>query len=483
MKFWTVAFTILFLVSCVSKDVKTVEQDRSPSAVPSGADHEEFNDTYLPLKNTADVEEFKYKIRQWVRFYIILGAHAQKIVSSFDEKLNEGLTTRRSEVELVKKELKEIDCQLGEITYITHETEERLKGIYKAVLERESPELTDWFIERLAVAPGYDTIPQIIARYNYVRMLKSYHDLICVQGACKKADFSKSRLRFPFNPYNDLEVYNYKKANNKSIALFSANPVSTTDSCLSRQPSDADPNLAKNYFGGNLPEGSFAVTYDDGPHPKYTLSILETWLNSGLPKPTFFWLGREVAKYPQIVKTVSNAGVEVASHSYSHMDLGNLANAKSFDTLAHQTIETYFPNKVKPPDSMFLKWQDATLNKEVNGAIDTLEGVLRAQPTSRQTQLKKFRFPYGSGFKNERLLRMLKARNLVHIHWMIDSLDWQDKNPISVVERVKGQMKIHKKGIILFHDIHPQSAEATKILIDFVKTQPQYRVAPLDNAL
>ena len=481
MKIAALFIAVLMLVSCVSKDVKNPE--RSPSAAAAGLDHDELNETYLSLKNISDVEEFKSKIRNWVRFYIILGAHTQKIVASFDEKLVEGLTTRKDDLNAVKQELKEIDCQLGEISYITHENEERLKGIYKAVLERESAELTDWFLERLAVATGYDTIPQIIARYNYILVLKNYHESICKEGACKKANFSKVRLRFPFDPYNNLEVHNYKKANNKSIALFSANPVSTQDSCLSRMPSAGDESLAKNFFGGKLPEGSFAVTYDDGPHAKHTVPILNIWKKSGLPQPVFFWLGKEAAKYPEIVKAVANENVEVASHSYSHADVGNISRAKSFDDLNQTNVKHFFPDGKKPAASTFPEWQEQTLKQELLTSIEILEGVLRQQPTSRQTQLTKFRFPYGSGYNNDRVMRVLKSRNMVHIHWMIDSLDWQDKNPLSVAERVKAQMKIQKKGIILFHDIHPQSVEASRMLVDYINSQSAQKIAPLDQAL
>ena len=49
--------------------------------------------------------------------------------------------------------------------------------------------------------------------------------------------------------------------------------------------------------------------------------------------------------------------------------------------------------------------------------------------------------------------------------WNVDSLDWRDKNPQTIYNRVAKQMRAQSGGVILFHDIHSQSVKASQILM------------------
>ena len=60
-----------------------------------------------------------------------------------------------------------------------------------------------------------------------------------------------------------------------------------------------------------------ALTFDDGPHEKYTTELLDTLANYDV-KATFFLIGKNVEKYPEIVKRIQNEGHEIANHSYDH---------------------------------------------------------------------------------------------------------------------------------------------------------------------
>ncbi len=59
------------------------------------------------------------------------------------------------------------------------------------------------------------------------------------------------------------------------------------------------------------------LTFDDGPDPHLTLSILEILdrLNS---KGTFFMVAQSVEKYPQIAKEVIARGHQIGNHSLDH---------------------------------------------------------------------------------------------------------------------------------------------------------------------
>lgn len=78
-----------------------------------------------------------------------------------------------------------------------------------------------------------------------------------------------------------------------------------------------------NYFGVNRADTEVkvvAITYDDGPSPPYTNQLLDI-LDRYQVKATFFEIGRNIEKYPEIVKMIVARGDELANHSYSHKDM------------------------------------------------------------------------------------------------------------------------------------------------------------------
>jgi peptidoglycan/xylan/chitin deacetylase (PgdA/CDA1 family) len=64
-------------------------------------------------------------------------------------------------------------------------------------------------------------------------------------------------------------------------------------------------------------EPAIALTFDDGPDPKYTPAVLKALDQYGA-KATFFFIGRNVEEYPDLVRQVVAAGHEVGNHTYSH---------------------------------------------------------------------------------------------------------------------------------------------------------------------
>ncbi|MEG4855135.1 polysaccharide deacetylase family protein [Microcoleus sp. B5-D4] len=78
-----------------------------------------------------------------------------------------------------------------------------------------------------------------------------------------------------------------------------------------------------NYFGINRADTDVkvvALTYDDGPYPPYTNQLLDI-LDRYQVKATFFEIGRNIEKHPEIVKMILARGDELANHSYSHKDM------------------------------------------------------------------------------------------------------------------------------------------------------------------
>lgn len=167
-----------------------------------------------------------------------------------------------------------------------------------------------------------------------------------------------------------------------------------------------------------------ALTFDDGPHQNVTSQILTT-LQKYEVKATFFVIGQNVAKYPDVVKKADAYGHEIASHSWSHKNLTKL-NAQQM----HAEID------------------------RANEAICDATGKI---PTM-------YRPPYGAIDEKVR-----ETIDLTPVLWNIDTLDWQHKSPKKTLANLKAQAK--DNGIILMHDIHQQSADALEEVILYLKDE------------
>ncbi len=62
---------------------------------------------------------------------------------------------------------------------------------------------------------------------------------------------------------------------------------------------------------------AIALTFDDGPNPIYTPQILDV-LAHHQAKATFFMVGENVRRYPQIVEKVRAAGHAIGNHTHNH---------------------------------------------------------------------------------------------------------------------------------------------------------------------
>lgn len=60
-----------------------------------------------------------------------------------------------------------------------------------------------------------------------------------------------------------------------------------------------------------------ALTFDDGPHAEYTRQILDI-LEEYHVHATFFMIGINAQRHPELVSAVADAGHEIGNHTYSH---------------------------------------------------------------------------------------------------------------------------------------------------------------------
>lgn len=80
------------------------------------------------------------------------------------------------------------------------------------------------------------------------------------------------------------------------------------------------------WTSGCVKQNVVTFTFDDGPDPVNTPLVLDK-LKEGNLKATFFLIGSEVYKYPEIVQRIIAEGHFVGSHSYSHVDPGTVSPA------------------------------------------------------------------------------------------------------------------------------------------------------------
>jgi cellulose synthase/poly-beta-1,6-N-acetylglucosamine synthase-like glycosyltransferase/peptidoglycan/xylan/chitin deacetylase (PgdA/CDA1 family)/spore germination protein YaaH len=84
-------------------------------------------------------------------------------------------------------------------------------------------------------------------------------------------------------------------------------------------------NLPSSYViqrSGDHP-GSIALTFDDGPDPKWTPRILDILKREQVPA-TFFIIGKNGQAYPDLVRRTVNEGHEVGNHTFTHPNLGEI---------------------------------------------------------------------------------------------------------------------------------------------------------------
>ncbi|MCW4468668.1 polysaccharide deacetylase family protein [Flavobacterium sp. MFBS3-15] len=87
-------------------------------------------------------------------------------------------------------------------------------------------------------------------------------------------------------------------------------------------------------FVWNIPNTSKTVylTFDDGPTPDVTEWVLDLLAEHDI-KATFFCIGNNIEKHPDIFRKVIEAGHTVANHTFNHLNGWNTGNNKYFENI------------------------------------------------------------------------------------------------------------------------------------------------------
>ena len=162
-----------------------------------------------------------------------------------------------------------------------------------------------------------------------------------------------------------------------------------------------------------------ALTFDDGPHPKWTPVLLDGLKQRGV-KASFFLIGMNAVEYPELVERMDREGHLIGNHTYHHVRL------------------------------------DQEEPRELKKEIEDTDKVIFLT-TGRHTGY--VRPPYGIWKENlERELGVLP------VMWTIDPLDWEIQDTEEITERVVTQAQ--EDAIILLHDCYGSSVEAALQIVD-----------------
>ncbi len=205
-------------------------------------------------------------------------------------------------------------------------------------------------------------------------------------------------------------------------------------------PPSARPGL-KNQ-GVNMPVGSFppgtqlsysrvanitgpfiAITFDDGPHASNTPRLLDMLSSRGI-KATFFCVGTNVARYPNIMRRIVADGHDVENHTWNHPKLSSLG--------------------------------DSGVRSELDRANAGIMSVVGIAP-------RMYRPPYGAITARQKQF-IMSEYGYPTILWSVDPEDWKRPGPAVITNRILSQTK--PGAIILVHDIHAPSIDAMPATLD-----------------
>ena len=189
----------------------------------------------------------------------------------------------------------------------------------------------------------------------------------------------------------------------------------------------------------DITEKKIAITFDDGPNPQYTPIVLQLLENYDA-KASFYCIGKQVKKYPELLKLISDRGHEIGNHSYSHEWTIDFKSTEDWLTELKNTDQAIF------------------------------------KVTGKKTE--SFRPPFG--VTTPHLAKAITVTGHKVIGWNIRSFDMVLKNPNIVLNRIV--KKVKPGAIILLHDKHERIEIVLEQLLQFLKKQ-DYQMVTIKELL
>ena len=150
------------------------------------------------------------------------------------------------------------------------------------------------------------------------------------------------------------------------------------------------------------------LTFDDGPHPATTPHLLKLLDEFGV-RATFFLIGSNCKRYPELVRAIHDAGHIIGNHTYNHLPM------------------------------MFMS--TSLIEKEIVGTQEIIEEITGEAPHI-------FRPPFG--LMDHRAGKILQERGLTPVYWGSAPEDWLIPGTHRVIRRV--MWKIADGTLIVLHE-------------------------------
>jgi len=181
-----------------------------------------------------------------------------------------------------------------------------------------------------------------------------------------------------------------------------------------------------------------AFSFDDGPWPVNTQAVMATFEARGATA-TFFMIGDNVRRYPDIARDVASRGFEIANHSQTHV------------------------------------YRPSTIAAEVSVANETIRQATGVTP-------KLFRSPGLT--EGSSIQAALAAQGMCNIFTTTDLGDWKSPRASSSVLCRRFASSLHNGEIVLLHDggSHSASVQAIGCMLD-VAAQRGFTVMSVGSLL
>lgn len=183
------------------------------------------------------------------------------------------------------------------------------------------------------------------------------------------------------------------------------------------------PGTKLSYSSAPAPGPFIAITFDDGPVVPNTPRLLDMLAARGI-KATFFTVGYNVQRNPNIIRRIVAEGHEIANHTWTHGKLSGMS--------------------------------DGSVRSELQRSHDALTGISGVAP-------RMFRPPYGAITARQKQWIMSEF-GYPTILWSVDPEDWRTRNAAMTRSRILSQTR--PGAIILVHDIHAASIDAMPGTLD-----------------
>lgn len=174
---------------------------------------------------------------------------------------------------------------------------------------------------------------------------------------------------------------------------------------------------ASQIFGRTLvaPEraGEMALTFDDGPNPRWTPLLLDVLARYDV-RATFFMMGKYAASQPELVRRVHEAGHLIGNHSWTHPNFALTGAGKTREELARTSAEL----------------------EQITGA-----------------PVRYFRPPFGA--RRPATLRIARELGMTPVTWNIIGYDWDAKSAEAITAVVtKYVARNEKRGFATNLTLH-----------------------------